>query len=61
MENVLNVITFLEEFWISGTEFLGELFSARDFGFTNVQFLHFFTASTLTLFLGIAIIKWIVN
>ena len=61
MEHLRNVITFLEEFWITSSEFLSELFTSHDFGFMNVDFLHFWTASTLTVFLGVAVIKWIVN
>lgn len=55
------VVKFLQEFWISGVEFVAELFVIRDFGFFNIDFLHFFTASSLTLFLGVAIAKWIIT
>lgn len=61
MEQLKNVIQFLEEFWITSSEFLAELFTVHKFGFMNVDFLHFMTASTLTLFLGVAVIKWITN
>lgn len=58
---VENVIKFLEEFFGSGMWLLSALVEVRNFGFTNVDFLHFFTWSTLFLFLDVAVVKWIIS
>lgn len=61
MDSVLNVVRFLEDFWINGTEFLAQIFQVHNFGFISIEFLQFFTAGTLTLFLAFAIAKWILS